>query len=142
MSSSQTAPAQVVINDWESCRPVFTRLFIEKDKSLKDVMRILKTQYGFKASYVYFTPKLHIIVADDSIREKQYKNKITLWGVEKNIRDGDMRVVLRKQLKRKLEDEKESDFQIHGRPVQAEKMERFVKRKGMTEEGILACDIC
>jgi hypothetical protein len=48
-----------------------------------------------------------------------------------------MKVMLRKQLKRKLEHKKESEFTIHGRPVPPAKMTRFVQRKGLNEEVIL-----
>jgi len=35
-------------------------------------------------------------------RERQYKRKILAWKLDKNIKDSDKKVVLRKQLKRKL----------------------------------------
>ena len=70
-------------------------------------------------------------------RERQYKRKVTAWKLDKNIKDADMKVMLRKQLKRKLEDEKESEFTLNGRPVPSQKMCRYVQRKGITDEEIL-----
>lgn len=37
------------------------------------------------------------------IRERQCKRKIAQWKLEKYVKDDDMKVVLRKQLKRNLE---------------------------------------
>jgi hypothetical protein len=48
-----------------------------------------------------------------------------------------MKVMLRKQLKRKLEDGKDSNFEVHGRVVPLHKLSRFVKRKEMTQAEIL-----
>lgn len=48
-----------------------------------------------------------------------------------------MRIMLRKQLKRKLENGKDSEFTINGCPVPPEKMSRFVKRKALAQEEIL-----
>jgi hypothetical protein len=47
-----------------------------------------------------------------------------------------MKVMLRKQLKRKLEG-KESEFYLHGRPVPPQKMSRFIQRKGITYDEII-----
>lgn len=70
-------------------------------------------------------------------REKQYKRRIAIWNLQKNVKDADMRVILRKNLKRELEDGKESDFYINERLVPPHKMARFVKRHEMTDETIL-----
>jgi len=48
-----------------------------------------------------------------------------------------MRVMLRKQLKRKLIDGKESDFSVNGRSLPLAKMSRFVQRKNLSQETIL-----
>jgi hypothetical protein len=55
------------------------------------------------------------LLTDD--RERQYKRKIAAWKLDKNIKDADMKVMLRKQLKRKLEDGKESEFEVNERAV-------------------------
>lgn len=53
-----------------------------------------------------------------------------------------MKVMLRKQLKRKVEDGKEREFFVYRRPVPPQKLGRFVQRKNMTEEMILSEQIC
>ena len=52
-----------------------------------------------------------------------------------------MKVMLRMQLKRKNEQGKESEFTIHGRPVQAQKLERYVRRKGLSNSEIMSFNI-
>jgi len=48
-----------------------------------------------------------------------------------------MKIMLRKQLKRKLEDGKESEFLVNGRSVPPQKTSRYAKRKGMIDDEIL-----
>lgn len=49
-----------------------------------------------------------------------------------------MRVMLRKEVKRKVEEGKESEFFLDGKAVPPHKMRRFVKRKGLVDEMIVA----
>ena len=49
-----------------------------------------------------------------------------------------MKVILRKQLKRKVESNKESEFAIYGFPVQQHKIEKYSQRKKACPEDILA----
>lgn len=51
-----------------------------------------------------------------------------------------MRIMLRNQLKRKVEEDKDSEFSVHGQGVAPDKMERFMKRKAITKEEILEYD--
>lgn len=116
--------------DWECQRATFTRLYIAEDKTLKEVMEIMENEHGFRA-----TPR-------------QYKRRIEQWKLDKNIKESDMRIILRKDLKRKHEGKK-SEFKISGRDVEPQKIERFAQRKKMTESilgfdietpGYIACD--
>ncbi|CZR57689.1 uncharacterized protein PAC_07578 [Phialocephala subalpina] len=72
-----------------------------------------------------------------SATERQYKRRITAWNLQKNVKDADMRVILRKKLKRELEGGKESEFYVNERPVPPHKMARFAKRNEMTDDMIL-----
>jgi hypothetical protein len=60
-----------------------------------------------------------------TIRERQYKRKISAWNLDKNIKEKDMRVIVHKMLKRKFEDDKDSEFLVHGRKVHAHKILRY-----------------
>ncbi|CZR67940.1 uncharacterized protein PAC_17839 [Phialocephala subalpina] len=105
---------------WELQKARFTQHYINEDRPLREVQGMMSSLYGFRAT------------------ERQYKRKIAQWKLEKYIRDDDMQVVLRKQLKRKLEEGKESEVSVNGKPVPPQKMQRFVQRKRLTDEAILA----
>ncbi|CAD6443809.1 9bfe5c77-07d6-4a65-91cb-700e6146b374 [Sclerotinia trifoliorum] len=108
--------------DWERQRATFTQLYIAEDKPLKEVMKLMEEKHRFRA-----TPR-------------QYKRRIEQWKLDKNIKENDMRVILRKDLKRKREGKK-SEFKISGRDVEPQKIERFAQRNKTTEESILGFDI-
>ncbi|KAF7862577.1 hypothetical protein EAF04_007450 [Stromatinia cepivora] len=108
--------------DWERQRATFTQLYIVQDKCLKEVIKIMEDEHGFRA-----TPR-------------QYKRRIEQWKLDKNIKENDMRVILRKDLKRKREGKK-SEFRISDRDVEPQKIQRFAQRNKMTEESILEFDI-
>jgi hypothetical protein len=72
-----------------------------------------------------------------STREKQYKTKISQWRLDKKVKDGEMKAIVRKQAKRKLEG-KDSGFRVRGRAVEPKKIERYKKRKNVSEEALLS----
>lgn len=49
-----------------------------------------------------------------------------------------MKVMLNVQLQRKREQGKETTFYLHGRPVPHQKLDRYVRRKGMSEADIMS----
>jgi hypothetical protein len=49
-----------------------------------------------------------------------------------------MKAMLRLQVQRKNEQGKQSIFYIQGRPVENKKLERYVRRKGLSEADIMA----
>ena len=61
-----------------------------------------------------------------------YKSRISLWELDKNNRERDMMVILRKKLQRNLQN-KESSFRIRDKPVDLEDVIRYFRRKGMAE---------
>ena len=70
--------------------------------------------------------------ADLYCRLKQYKSRITRWHLDKNIKDEEMRIILREQQRRRLEG-KDSVFVVRGRKVDPKKIERYVQRKGVND---------
>lgn len=60
-----------------------------------------------------------------------------MWNLDKNIKDSEMRVMLCLQLQRSYEG-KESEFYLHGRPVPDVKLERYLRRKALSENDILS----
>ncbi|KAF7955624.1 hypothetical protein EAE96_004550 [Botrytis aclada] len=119
--TARPAPKEHSPEEWERQRLVFTQLYATEDKPLKEVMKIMENEYGFRA-----TPR-------------QYKRRIEQWKLNKNIKENDMRVMSRKDLKRKREG-KNSEFRISGREIENKKIQRFAQRYKVTEESILEFD--
>ncbi|TGO47402.1 hypothetical protein BCON_0279g00010 [Botryotinia convoluta] len=120
--TARPAPKEHSTEEWERQRLTFTQLYITEDKPLKEVMKIMEKEYGFHA-----TPR-------------QYKRRIEQWKLDKNIKENDMRVILRKDLKRKREG-KNSEFRISGREIEPKKIQRFAQRYKVTEESILEFNV-
>ncbi|KAI9640193.1 hypothetical protein NHQ30_011430 [Ciborinia camelliae] len=120
--SPRIAPSVHSAEEWERQRSTFTQLYIVEDMPLKEVINIMEKEYKFRA-----TPK-------------QYKRRIEQWKLDKNIKENDMKVILRKNLKRKREG-KESEFSISGRDVEPQKIQRFAQRNKLTEDSILEFDV-
>ncbi|TEY54942.1 hypothetical protein BOTCAL_0235g00140 [Botryotinia calthae] len=112
------APSEHSAEEWESQRSILKQLYMTEDKPLKEVMETMKNEHGFRA-----TPR-------------QYKRRIEQWKLDKNIKENDMRVILRKDLKRKREG-KNSEFRISGREIEPKKIQRFAQRYKVTEETVL-----
>jgi hypothetical protein len=47
---------RVPTEQWEAIRPLFTRLYQEEKRPLKEVMEILEREHHFKATYVFPNP--------------------------------------------------------------------------------------
>ena len=74
----------------------------------------------------------------DVCRAKQYKTQIKRWGLEKNVKDNEMRAVIRMQRKRKEIDGKESEFLLRDRVVPPQKITRYMKRTGLSANAPLS----
>ncbi|KAF7922039.1 uncharacterized protein EAE98_008250 [Botrytis deweyae] len=121
-ATARPAPREHSAEEWERQRINFTQLYTTEDKHLNEVTKIMENEYGFRA-----TPR-------------QYKRRIEQWKLIKNIKENDMRVILRKDLKRKREG-KNSEFRINGREVEPKKIQRFAQRYKVTEESILEFNV-
>lgn len=72
-------------------------------------------------------------------RTKQYKSKLKAWGLGKNIKETDMRAIVRKYLKRKVKiPSRASIFRLRKRLVPTEKIERYRRDHGLVEETIVS----
>ena len=74
------------------------------------------------------------IKADIGTSLRQYKTKISSWGLEKNVKTREMRfIVMKRQHRRLLETHKrELVFRVRKSRVRAEQIERFMDRKGIS----------
>ncbi|TGO24115.1 hypothetical protein BPAE_0112g00340 [Botrytis paeoniae] len=120
--TARPGPKEHSAEEWERQRLTFTQLYTTEDKPLKEVMKIMENEYRFRA-----TPR-------------QYKRRIEQWKLDKNIKENDMRIILRKDLKRKREGKK-SEFRICGREIEPKKIQRFTQRYKATEESILEFNV-
>ena len=96
---------------WENIRPTIKRLYLDEDKTLKDVMATMQRDFGHKATI------------------KMYQNRITKWGLDKNCKAHEMKAIARKMVKRDAMG-KASVFQIRGRQIERKEVLRHLKRKG------------
>jgi hypothetical protein len=77
--------------------------------------------------------------ADSAYREKQVKDRLKKWGFTmKNVKEDDMLAIARKRLKRKLLDGKESTFRINKQPLKDKNIDRFLKRKNVSDYTLLS----
>ena len=65
-----------------------------------------------------------------------YKKRIAEWGIEKNVKSEEMQAILRKRIQRASKG-KRSIFLLRDTKVPEEKIERFRKRKSLSDEQIL-----
>ncbi|KAF8865078.1 hypothetical protein BDZ45DRAFT_796889 [Acephala macrosclerotiorum] len=94
--------------EWEEHKDVITLLFHEN--TTEEVMMIMRRDYNFHAGL------------------RQYKTKTKAWGLGKNIKTADAKIMLTKQSKRKLESDAETMFVFGGAQVEERKLERIKKR--------------
>ena len=95
---------------WETYRPIIKRLYLDEEKTLKDVMAIMQREYDYKATI------------------KMYKSRIKKWGLDKNCKANEMKAIARKKVERDAIG-KTSSFRVRGRPIEVEQVLRHSKRK-------------
>ena len=63
--------------------------------------------------------------------ERQLKRRITTWRMDKNVKDEEMRAIIRVQKYRKSSLRKDSVFYVRDRFVDQRKIDRFAQRKNI-----------
>ena len=72
-------------------------------------------------------------------RRIQYGSKLKEWGFEMNIKEKDMRSIARKKIRRQNEDgSKASVFRLRKRPVPEQRVERYIKDRGIDENTVFS----
>lgn len=96
--------------EWEIWKEKLVKLFVEDDVPRKEIVAKMAEQHQF------------------IITEVQLKNRLKKWGVNKNIPQNDMSIML--SLKRKRQSVgKDALFQYKGHDVEQERIERACKRQ-------------
>src|ERR1700738_3399874 len=83
---------------------------------------------------------LSFVVLTLKSRERPYWRRIDKWGLNKNVKGNDMLAMAQTQLKRKVEDGKESSFYIRDSEVRANKIVRYLKKKHEDPVLLAECD--
>ncbi|KAK1772077.1 hypothetical protein QBC33DRAFT_566210 [Phialemonium atrogriseum] len=96
--------------EWELRRATISTLYHDEDKSVDEIVAILARD-GFIAS------------------RRQYLNKFNLWGLQKNIRQNDMKILVAKGDARMARMGKKTTFFLNGQPLAVECLERFKNRQ-------------
>ncbi|KAK3312268.1 hypothetical protein B0H66DRAFT_485643 [Apodospora peruviana] len=104
MQASYASP-----EDWDNHRAEITRLYLDQDKTLREVKEHMEQAYNFVAT------------------EKMYKTRIKKWALDKNNKMAEVIYMVR--LKNQREGQgKQSEFTIRNRPVDWKDIERYLNR--------------
>ncbi len=79
-----------------------------------------------------FVHLLQLLTLSEFRSVKQYRSHLKEWSFAKNVKDLDMRTIVRIMQWRKENEGKETQFRVQNRPVSRVNIVRFIKRKGLT----------
>ncbi|KAK0614451.1 Clr5 domain-containing protein [Immersiella caudata] len=105
--------------DWATHRSTIESLYIHQGKELRDVSEAMRQAYGFTA-----TPR-------------QYVHRFTLWRLRKNIPHHAMHAMVVIRNERQRQGQGETTFTWNGHPVDASRLDRFLRREGISNGGEL-----
>ncbi|OCL06080.1 hypothetical protein AOQ84DRAFT_441071 [Glonium stellatum] len=111
-------------DEWEPYKARVIELHIERDPPLPlpKVKDAIEAEFGFVANV------------------RQYRTRISQWGLDKNIKPQEMKSIVRKRQKRKLveSDKGELNFAVRGNAVESQKIDRWMKRNEIPESILYA----
>ncbi|KAI0843044.1 hypothetical protein F5Y06DRAFT_79787 [Hypoxylon sp. FL0890] len=96
-------------DDWTNYRDTITSLYLDQNKSLKEVMRIMREEYYFYAT------------------EKMYKIRFNKWGLHKKLRAHQVAELLVQQGKRAAVGKSSVSF-VHGRKIDSDRLNTYLRR--------------
>ncbi|XXG93943.1 hypothetical protein Hte_000193 [Hypoxylon texense] len=95
--------------DWANYRDTITSLYLDQNKSLKEVMRIMREEYYFFAT------------------EKMYKIRFNKWGLHKKLRAHQVAELLVQRGKRAAVGKTSVSF-VHGRKIDSDRLNTYLRR--------------
>ncbi|KAI1461621.1 hypothetical protein F4805DRAFT_239564 [Annulohypoxylon moriforme] len=95
--------------DWANYRDTITSLYLDQNKSLKEVMRIMREEYYFYAT------------------EKMYKIRFNKWGLHKKLRAHQVAELLVQRGKRAAAGKSSVSF-VGGRKIDADRLNTYLRR--------------
>lgn len=123
------------ISEWERFRALITRLYKEEQLPLKKVMSILSEQHGFQATSDMPVPCEERRLTED--RQRQYKQRILAWSLQKNVKSEDIDDLLGQYTKEELQNLTqtgcESSLIVKGRKLSLSLVKRYIRRLRQSE---------
>ncbi|KAI1106617.1 hypothetical protein F4804DRAFT_5811 [Jackrogersella minutella] len=95
--------------DWANYRDTITALYLDQNKSLKEVMRVMREDYYFFAT------------------EKMYKIRFNKWGLHKKLRAHQVAELLVQRGKRAAVGKTSVSF-VHGRKIDSDRLNTYLRR--------------
>ncbi|KAH8679581.1 hypothetical protein BGZ60DRAFT_512441 [Tricladium varicosporioides] len=96
---------------WENHKDCIRNVYINRDHTLKETMKVIEDTYNFTAS------------------ARKWKQKLKEWKFEKNVPATYMSIIIAKRENRKRKEGKDTKFFYGGAEIKSEKFENFNKRK-------------
>ncbi|KAK5089709.1 hypothetical protein LTR70_007555 [Exophiala xenobiotica] len=106
-------------DDWRRIRPVLIKMYQDEKQTLVTSISDVRKLYGFRAS------------------ERMFRRKFEAWGIERKFKEHEVRYMLVLEHVRRSNG-KCTELLRNGKPVDAEALERYVRRKGMRVSQVLS----
>ncbi|KAH9428771.1 hypothetical protein MCOR02_011316 [Pyricularia oryzae] len=104
--------------NWEQHRATIKRLYIDEGRKLNDIVEIMKREHDFVAN------------------SRMYKHRLSQWGLIKYNRESDVQRVLLEKKRREAEG-KDSHIEINGRPVDFERIQKYLQRRKVSVDDFI-----
>lgn len=121
---------------WATHQAFIKQLYLDEKKPLAEVMRLMESQHGFRATSVIHAVLL-VSVSLTSRRVKMYKTHIKQWGLDKKNKEPEMRAIVRKR-KQRADQGKCSIIRVRGQVRDFAEVFRYFDRKGVSIDDIIA----
>lgn len=121
---------------WASHQARIKQLYLYEKKPLAEVIRLMESQHGFRATLVHRAALLVSNIAN-ICRVKMYKTHIKEWGLDKKNKEVEMRAIVRKS-KHRADQRKGSIIRVRGQLRDFAEVVRYWDRKGVSIDDIIA----
>ncbi|KAK4194952.1 hypothetical protein QBC40DRAFT_289886 [Triangularia verruculosa] len=107
-------------DEWDPWRTTIQDLYQTQNLPLKDVMKVMEEEHGFRAT------------------QRMYKTRIKSWGLDKNFKECEVVELFRLRNERDRAGKRLSRYTIRGREVDWDRVQNYVRRKGLNITQLLA----
>ncbi|KAK6224086.1 hypothetical protein LQW54_000233 [Pestalotiopsis sp. IQ-011] len=106
--------------EWDRQRPLITRLYQDEGRRLGEVMEIMSTEHGFRAT------------------KRMYMKRISEWNLEKKLKEDDVLQIMRLCASRGCNAPWPAAIFVRGKRVDEKRIRHYVKRRPEILERLLA----